>query len=200
MASVWISNCHAKNKRLQYLNLLQTAGVTVESYGICDRTKNPKPDQKEIVAGRHLFLFAFENTDCVDYVTEKVFHGLRAGTVPVYMGTRSVIRDVPFHSIIQTSNFNSAENLAAYLQYLTVNESANNSYFEWRNYGFPPKLKRKIKLSSTFGTHQWRCEAPTRQPIDSNLVVPSVGVYADVSNVPIYSQAQISKMDVQVWT
>lgn len=159
MASVWISNCHAKNKRLQYLNLLKTAGVTVESYGICERTKNPKPDQKEIVAGRHLFLFAFENTDCVDYVTEKVFHGLRAGTVPVYMGTRSVIRDVPFHSIIQTSNFNSAENLAAYLQYLTVNESAYNSYFEWRNYGFPPKLKRKIELSSTFGTHQWRCEA-----------------------------------------
>lgn len=50
MASMWISNCRAKNNRLGYADKLKRAGVTVESYGKCGRTKH-SPDKKEIVAG-----------------------------------------------------------------------------------------------------------------------------------------------------
>lgn len=159
MTSMWISNCRSKNNRVEYISKLKAAGVTVESYGKCQRTRRPIPDTKEVVAGKHLFLLAFENVDCVDYVTEKVFHGFRAGTVPVYMGTRSVIRDVPFHSIIQTSNFRSPSHLADYLLYLSTNETEYNSYFEWRQNGFPPRMSRKIALADKFGTDEWRCEA-----------------------------------------
>jgi hypothetical protein len=39
------------------------------------------------------FVVVFENSNCRDYVTEKLWRALRMGVVPVYMGARNVRED-----------------------------------------------------------------------------------------------------------
>ncbi len=157
MVSLWVSNCYSKNNRLGYVRLLQSSGITVSSYGKCMKNKEPLPNRKEVVSSKHLFMFAFENSNCIDYVTEKVFHALKAGTIPIYMGTRSVIRSVPENSIIHVDNFRSHKELATYLHFLSNNKTAYQSYFEWRNKPLPKKLTKKLNLAGSFGTNLWKC-------------------------------------------
>jgi len=55
---------------------------------------------------KHKFYLAFENSNTKDYVTEKVFHAWRAGTVPIYMGAENIADFAPHpHSYIATSDF-----------------------------------------------------------------------------------------------
>ncbi|EFA79155.1 hypothetical protein PPL_07980 [Heterostelium album PN500] len=86
---------------------------------------------------KHLFVVAFENNNFTDYVSEKVYTALLAGTVPVYMGADNIDKYVPEKSIIKTSDFQSPFKVAEYLNYLTNNETAYNEYFEWKKKPLP---------------------------------------------------------------
>ena len=49
---------------------------------------------------RYPFYLALENSDEVDYVSEKVFHALEAGVLPVYNGAPNIADFLPPHSVI----------------------------------------------------------------------------------------------------
>src|SRR5690606_26281037 len=68
--------------------------------------------------GRYPFCIAFENSVCDDYVTEKLYDPLWAGTVPVYFGAPNVADFAPRHSYIDATNFSGPRELAAYLRHL----------------------------------------------------------------------------------
>ena len=57
---------------------------------------------------RYPFYLAFENSDETDYVSEKVFHALEAGVLPVYAGAPNVADFVPPNSVIELSSFGAA--------------------------------------------------------------------------------------------
>lgn len=70
-----------------------------------------------------MFAPAIENTMTARYVTEKLFHALDVGTVPIYFGAPNVLDLVPPNLIILASNFNilasnfnSMEDLVAYVK------------------------------------------------------------------------------------
>ena len=104
MMSVWITNCGIESTgRIRILNKLAAHGVTYASYGGCQHTHSAnkalstlpsewQPNAKGAgavkiaVSSRHLFMYAAENSAYPWYITEKVFHGLVAGSVPVYVG------------------------------------------------------------------------------------------------------------------
>jgi len=155
-ASVWISNCGAKNRRLDVVRSLKKENISFASYGQCLRNAHTTDDKIE-TSKKHLFMFAFENSNCVDYVTEKVFHALMAGTVPVYMGTKSVLRSVPGHSMIHVDHFQTHSSLSKYLHYLANNETAYGEYFNWRQHELPHKILRKLKSARQFGSDAWKC-------------------------------------------
>ena len=66
-------------------------------------------------------------------ITEKVFHALLAGSVPVYVGDAASLKKLaPPHSVIYAADFADPAALAAHLQYLVSNASAYESYLAWR--------------------------------------------------------------------
>merc|ERR1719282_1849481 len=67
-------------------------------------------------SSKHLFYFAAENSDCAYYHTEKVYHGLLSGSIPVYVGAKTIDGFVPKGSIIKASDFSSSSALASYLK------------------------------------------------------------------------------------
>ena len=67
------------------------------------------------------FYLAFENSNCPDYITEKLWRVLDLNIVPVVMGGGNYSRDAPENSVINVKDFPSAKALADYLTYLTRN-------------------------------------------------------------------------------
>jgi hypothetical protein len=87
-----ISNCGGTSKRLEYISELQNY-IQISIFGKCGSpcpsvsSFEPKSTScKEIVAYEYKFYFAFENSVCKDYVTEKFFQILRYPIIPVVLG------------------------------------------------------------------------------------------------------------------
>ncbi|XP_072355633.1 4-galactosyl-N-acetylglucosaminide 3-alpha-L-fucosyltransferase 9-like [Scyliorhinus torazame] len=82
------------------------------------------------------FYLAFENSVHEDYITEKLYNALRAGTVPVVLGTsrKNYENYIPADSFIHVDDFHSAKELAGYLHKLDGNEDLYMTYFKWRKH------------------------------------------------------------------
>ena len=83
--------------------------------------------------GQHYkFYFAFENSLCIDYVTEKFFLAFKYNMVPVTFGWVDYSLYGPPGSYINALDFDSVEDLANYLLYLDKNDVEYLKYFEWK--------------------------------------------------------------------
>jgi len=92
------------------------------------------PATKRAVIGTYKFAVAFENSIAVDYVTEKFFQPLMAGSVPVYLGAPNVADFAPGeHSYIDASQFSGPRELAEYLLALDRDDEAYRRFFDWRS-------------------------------------------------------------------
>ena len=77
------------------------------------------------MASQHLFFYAAENSACAYYITEKVFHGLLAGSVPIYVGDSTHLKAIaPTNSIIHTDDFADTRELGKYLHTIIDNPHA----------------------------------------------------------------------------
>lgn len=87
----FVSNCGARNNRLQYARELGKY-IEVDIYGGCGSLKCPRSDDKKcfnILESDYKFYLAFENSNCRDYITEKLFvNGLGHDVLPIVMGGR----------------------------------------------------------------------------------------------------------------
>jgi hypothetical protein len=74
-----------------------------------------------------------------DYVSEKVFDGILAGTVPVYYGTDTVDRlmPAPGKTLVKVSDFGSPAELAAHLRALGADQAKYEALLAWKEY--PPQ-------------------------------------------------------------
>uniref|UniRef100_A0A0R3RZA6 Fucosyltransferase n=1 Tax=Elaeophora elaphi TaxID=1147741 RepID=A0A0R3RZA6_9BILA len=137
-----VSNCRTRSKRELYVKQLQKH-INVTRYGACN--KNVCDRECEIrEAARHRFYLAFENSICRDYITEKLFKCLIWLIVPVVL-KKSIYEDVlPPGSFIAADDFTSPRELAEYLQYLSINNTAYLSYLKWTKY------YQKIKYVSNY--------------------------------------------------
>lgn len=105
---------------------------------------------------RYKFQLAFENGNCVDYVTEKYWGGpLELGIVPVVLGGANYSEMAIPGSYINVFDFDSIKTLADYLLYLDKNNTAYMEYFVWR------KLYKVdgYLTGATFTKHcPWTCD------------------------------------------
>ena len=83
---------------------------------------------------RHKFYLAFENSLCIDYITEKYWrNSLERGLVPIVLGGASYSPELVIPgSFINAADFDSIKALADYLNYLDKNDTAYNQYFQWK--------------------------------------------------------------------
>ncbi|KFM64697.1 Glycoprotein 3-alpha-L-fucosyltransferase A, partial [Stegodyphus mimosarum] len=129
------SNCGGQNYRWDYVDELQKY-IPVDIYGGCGTRTCPGHFTKDCsIISDYKFYLAFENSNCKEYITEKLWwNAYHKETVPIVMGApkSDYERLCPPHSFIHTSDFQSPSDLAKYLEFLMENDSAYNSYFEWK--------------------------------------------------------------------
>nr|XP_046912784.1 glycoprotein 3-alpha-L-fucosyltransferase A-like [Dermatophagoides farinae] len=141
----FVSNCGAKNKRLEYARELSRY-IDVDIYGSCGQHKCPRMQANEcfdMLNKQYKFYLAFENSNCRDYITEKFFlNGLGENRpdfniIPIVMGAHpnDYHRSSPPNSYIHVDDFESPLQLAKYLQRLDENDDEYNRYFEWKQQG-----------------------------------------------------------------
>lgn len=142
MAAWFVSNCHTTNDRMAVAKGLQSFGVQVDIYGSCGPLKCPrKPNEAEcrkLLQRDYKFYLAFENSNCRDYITEKLFsNALEYDVLPIVMGGRpeDYRRLIPERSYIHVDDFDSVEHLAKYLLLLNEDNELYNSYFQWKGTG-----------------------------------------------------------------
>jgi len=103
-------------------------------------TEDRGPESKLEAVARYPFCIAFENSISADYVTEKVFDALRAGSIPVYFGAANVDEFVPEGSYIDAGAFGGGRELGAYLRYLSAHPAEMARYHAWRGRPLPEAL------------------------------------------------------------
>ena len=141
-----ISNCAPNLFRTRFLTELMNY-VKIDSYGSCLHNKEIPPEltapdvqwweTKWNLTAKYKMVIAFENSVHEDYVTEKLFHSLIVGTVPIYFGAPNVDRFTPSKkSIIKVSDFgNDAKELANYINRLNENDNEMAEYLKWKDQG-----------------------------------------------------------------
>ncbi|XP_008179943.1 glycoprotein 3-alpha-L-fucosyltransferase A isoform X3 [Acyrthosiphon pisum] len=134
----FVSNCGAKNGRLQYARELAKY-ISVDVYGVCGQFKCPRSDKCfQLLDQDYKFYLAFENSNCLDYVTEKFFvNGLQHNVLPVVMGGRrdDYERIAPKRSYVHVDDYESPKRLAEYLRRLDADDDLYNEYFRWKGTG-----------------------------------------------------------------
>ena len=145
-----VSNCD--EKRMETIRFLESH-IKMDHYGRCNRNVENLPDshksQKEL-GGTYVNVFAqkmdilkkyrmtlvLENVRNVSYyVTEKIFHALASGTLPIYSGAppEHVEKLLPCNDcVIFADRFAGLEELALYLKQLISDRAEYMKYFHWK--------------------------------------------------------------------
>ena len=125
-----VSNC-LERSRLKYMRTLSKF-IDVDIYGKCGDKKLCHNCWDQLK--HYKFYLAFENSVCVDYVTEKFYdNGLSHGMVPVVLGGANYSNPLvaPPGSYINARNFTSVESLADFLKEVGSDSRRYNQYFRW---------------------------------------------------------------------
>lgn len=72
---------------------------------------------------KYKFTLAYENwTGASDYITDRIFDGLLAGAVPVYLGDDRIARSIPYDAFIDAKSFSSRPQLLRHLASIDESE------------------------------------------------------------------------------
>ena len=72
---------------------------------------------------------AYENTDKLGYVTEKILQAKTAGCIPIYWGHEYVLVDFNPDSFVYVKNYRCLQDLLEYIKVVDNNESLYNKYY-----------------------------------------------------------------------
>ena len=124
-----ISNC--RPDRLSLVNELSKF-IDVDVFGRCGKEELCEDCWENLQ--HYKFYLSFENTICVDYVTEKFYkNGLKYGMVPVVLGGANYSDPsvAPPGSYINVKDFESMQELAKFLKKVGSDPQIYNRYFQW---------------------------------------------------------------------
>ncbi|XP_050076119.1 alpha-(1,3)-fucosyltransferase C [Anopheles maculipalpis] len=136
MATQFVSHCGALSGRDQLVRKMQSIGFEVDVYGACGPLTCPrgKPECEQMLDTVYWFYLSFENSLCVDYVTEKLYNALSHNIVPVVFGGADYNRFMPPGSYIDVQDYGTVNELVDYLRYLVDNPSEYIRYFWWKEH------------------------------------------------------------------
>ena len=164
IATIFTSNCHnaGATTRFEYIKRLMEL-LPVHSYGKCHNNRQEpvmpedpkwppiaqKRARKVKILSNYKFYFAFENMPIQDYVSEKIFEALFAGTIPVYRGAKSIWKFMPSNDSFIDANDMSPDELVSLLTKLSNDETEYNKYFEFKKRPLTDSFKRIGRMSFT---------------------------------------------------
>lgn len=144
-ACMFISSAVNGSGRCEYLQELMNY-TEIDSYGMFLHNKDLLKDEGErtlmdIIAG-YKFVIGFENVKSRDYVTEKFYNPLLAGTVPVYRGAPNILEFIPGDEcFVDVSTFETPIELAKFMNCCYEESNLYNRFGAWRK---RPLLKNFI--------------------------------------------------------
>ncbi|KAG8650878.1 hypothetical protein MANES_07G078000v8 [Manihot esculenta] len=148
LAAAFISNCRARNFRLEALKELEKAKIGIDSYGDCHQNRDGNVDKVETLK-HYKFSFAFENSNEEDYVTEKFFQSLVAGTIPVVVGAPNIQDFAPAPgSVLLIKELEDVESIAKTMKYLAENPDAYNHSLRWKYEGPSDSFKALVDMAA----------------------------------------------------
>ncbi|XP_061392281.1 alpha-(1,3)-fucosyltransferase B [Musca vetustissima] len=153
------SDCDTMSGRDDYVKELMNY-IKVDSLGNCLKNRN-LPESLQKIQGdylnnlyapellkfmaRYKFVISYENGVCDDYITEKFWRPLIAGSIPIYYGSPSIKDWSPNeNSFIDVRDFKSPESLAIYLKELDANDRAYNSYLNHKYNMLQPITNKRL--------------------------------------------------------
>ena len=155
-------DCGPPSDRDSYVKELMKH-VKVDSYGQCLHNRDLPENLRDPAAGidtmelldiisQYKFALAIENAICTDYITEKFWRPLYAGTVPIVKGSPTVKEWAPSNrSIIEIDDYASPKDLAQYLLYLDQNDDEYAKYLDYKQTGIT-----NFKLLDAMKTREWQ--------------------------------------------
>jgi hypothetical protein len=138
-----------RSGRTEYVRELMRH-LPVDSYGrsLHNRTLPHDKGRKtkfETIA-RYPFTLAFENSISIDYVTEKFYDPLLAGSVPVYLGAPNVADHAPAENCyIDIRDFAGPAELASHLIELAADEQRYDRLLQWRTRPLDPQFLVNVR-------------------------------------------------------
>lgn len=125
--AMWtVSHCNAVSRRDEYIRMLNKT-YSVDIFGKCGTLRC---QDCEAIYERYKFLIAFENSFCLDYISEKAGSGLMHDIVPIVRGAGNHSQLFPPGTYIDAAEFNSVEELGDHLNYLESNDTAYLQYLK----------------------------------------------------------------------
>ncbi|KAG0325625.1 Alpha-(1,3)-fucosyltransferase 11 [Podila humilis] len=140
----WIvSSCTSENGRHYYVKQL-LKHINIDIYGHCMKNKewpllpSGEPMSEFANVGRYKFYLSIENTNCKDYVSEKIERPYIVGNVPIVDGPKDYSRyTASNHSIIRFDDFATPEQLGLRLHELDQDDEKYLSYLKYKT--MPPE-------------------------------------------------------------
>jgi hypothetical protein len=124
----------------------------IHSYGSCLKNRhgyNARMVDNIEAYKKYKFVIAIENSNCVDYVTEKLVQAVASGSIPIVAGRdgRSDYRRyMPEHSYINIYDYSSIKSLADDLKRIGNNKTLYESYLWYKKHNKNILKLRKVSL------------------------------------------------------
>ncbi|KAL2927597.1 putative fucosyltransferase-like protein [Bienertia sinuspersici] len=138
------------NARGKGYDVIMTTSLSsdIDSYGGCHRNRDGRVDKVETLK-RYKFSLAFENSNEEDYVTEKFFQSLVAGTIPVVVGAPNIQDFVPCPgSVLHIKELKDVDSVAKTMNYLAKNPVAYNQSLRWKYDGPHDSFKALVDMAA----------------------------------------------------
>jgi len=149
LLNAFISSSFNRSRRIEFVLQLMSY-IEVHSYGRLLQNRRVADD-----AGRetkldtiktYKFTLALENAIAKDYVTEKFYDPLVAGSVPVYLGAPNIEDFAPGDKcFINTADWESPAALARHLVEIAADDAAYAKFFAWKTQPFRPQFSQLME-------------------------------------------------------
>ena len=179
---LWMnSNCRTRSRRTQYMKKL-IEYIDVDNYGTCGNNILPLPEHivkiqgsanrtlkyiinykweagKLALSKEYLFTIAIENSLTYDYISEKLWQPLIAGSVPIYLGAPNVYDWLPCRTncIIDLRQFKTPKDAAIFIKTVAKNKTLYESYHQWRNEPIPEKFQNILNYNARVTNYSLDC-------------------------------------------
>eukprot|EP00899_Mesostigma_viride_P019456 jgi/Mesvir1/27511/Mv07277-RA.1 len=154
------SNCKARNGRENLVRRLM-GSFPVHAYGSC---LHNQPNSVPLGSATRLELFSnyrlcisMENSNSVDYVTEKVYAGLTGGCLPLYMGAPNVQDYLPYDAsrmIIDRNAFATEDLFFREIQRVMESDAAYEEYMAWKKNAWAGKPFHPAFVKTFVGAYE----------------------------------------------
>ncbi|CAF1020313.1 unnamed protein product [Adineta steineri] len=164
---MWMnSNCKAKSRRTQYMKELMKY-IDVDNYGTCGEKIRQLPEHIVQIQGSrnrtlkqiatynweggklalsrdYLFTISIENSLTYDYISEKLWQPLAAGSIPIYLGAPNVYDWLPCRAdcMIDLRKFKTPKDAAMFIRSVAKNKTLYESYHQWRKEPVSDKFQK----------------------------------------------------------